>query len=60
MPFEHRNNPIIIEPIQCENMFKFELADERGIIFNSITINGLIKIRSLKKMLKYQCWKERE
>jgi hypothetical protein len=54
IPSEHRNDPIILEPIQCDNMLKFEFANEDGMIFKSITINGLLKIRSLKKILKYQ------
>jgi hypothetical protein len=41
-------------------MLKFELANEDGIIFKSITINGLLKIRSLKKILKYQFGKRGE
>jgi hypothetical protein len=58
--FEHRNDSIILEPIQCNNMLRFELANEDGIVFKSITINGLLKIRSLKKILKYQFGKEGE
>jgi hypothetical protein len=41
-------------------MLKFELANEEGINFKSITVNGLLKIRSLNKILKYQCGKEGE
>jgi hypothetical protein len=60
IPFEHRNDSIILEPIQCDNMIRFELAKEDGVVFKSITVNGLLKIRSLKKILKYQLGKEVE
>jgi hypothetical protein len=56
--FQQRNDSIIIEPIQYKDMISFNLEDERGIVFRSITVNELLKIRSLKKILKYQFSRE--
>jgi hypothetical protein len=51
IPFQHRHDPIVTESIQCESIISFKLADERGIIFKSITMNGSLKIRTLKKKI---------
>jgi hypothetical protein len=60
IPIEHQNDWIKTEPIHCDNMLRFQLANEDGVIVKAITINGLLKIRTLKKILKYQFQKERE
>jgi hypothetical protein len=60
IPYQHKNDPIFPEPLQCEDMLEFNLANDNGIIYKSITINGLLKIRSLKKILKHQLRKEGE
>jgi hypothetical protein len=39
-------------------MLRFELANDNGVIFKAITINGLLKIRTVKKILKYQFHRE--
>jgi hypothetical protein len=60
IPIEQQNDLINTEPIHCDNMLRFELANEDEAIFKAITINGLLKIRTLKKILKYQFDKEGE
>jgi hypothetical protein len=59
IPYQHRNEPIFLEPLEGENMIKFNIANEYGI-YASITVNGLFKIRTLKKILKYHFSKEGE
>jgi hypothetical protein len=60
IPYQHRNEPIFPEPLQCDNMLEFNLANDNGIIYKSITVNGLLKIRTLKKVLKFHPIKEGE
>jgi hypothetical protein len=59
IPYQHRNEPIFLEPLECDNMIKFNIANEYGI-YKSITVNELLKIRTLKKILKYHFSKEEE
>jgi hypothetical protein len=59
IPYQHRNESIFINPLECENMIKFNIANELGI-YTTITVNGLLKIRSLKKILKFHFAKEGE
>jgi hypothetical protein len=57
IPYQHRNEPIFIDPLDCENLVKFNIANEMGI-YTTITVNGLLKIRTLKKILKFHFAKE--
>jgi hypothetical protein len=59
IPYQHINESIFFEPLNCENMIRFNLANEFGI-YASITVNGLLKIRTLKKILKYHSSREGE
>jgi hypothetical protein len=59
IPYQHRNNPVFYAPLNCENMVSFNIANEFGT-YITITVNGQLKIRSLKKILKYHFSKEGE
>jgi hypothetical protein len=59
IPVQHRNEPIFLEPNECENMITFNIQNEFGI-YTTITVNGLLKTRTLKKILKFHFSKEGE
>jgi hypothetical protein len=39
IPFENRDESFVLEQAKCENLIKFDIANEDGMVFDSITIN---------------------
>jgi hypothetical protein len=54
IPFENRSNPFPLKQIGCGNLIRFDIANEDGPIFDAVTMNGQLKIRTLKKIIKYR------
>jgi hypothetical protein len=54
IPFEDREEPFILNQIEYKNLIRFDIANEDGNMFDSVMVNEQLKLRILKKILKFR------
>jgi hypothetical protein len=60
IPFEDRQEPFNLEKDQCEDLIDVFITNESMSLYDSIKVNKYLKVRTIKKNLKYRYGRSNE